>query len=395
MMLRTLQLLSALTLLMVYCVLPKSGAASEPRLLGSLTIPGDAQDLSGLSGEFPGGETRNQLGGFSAITYTGSNDEYLIIPDRGPDSTAEPYYCRLHRLRITPPGDRGELANFQLLETTFLSEQRRRFVGDPAAFQANGRFAQRLDPEGIVFRSASEIVISDEFGPQLLLFSPDGELQRRYPVPEHFQVETAGLTKKSENQLNSRGRQGNRGFEGVTVTADGNNIFTILQGPCLQDHAFDNENKSYGLFCRILQLDLTTGRQREYAYQLESAKHGVSEILMLDEHRLLVLERDGKPGSASKCKAVYCIDLSQATDISQLARLPATKLPADVRAVDKSSFLDFRDAKYGLRNSLPAKLEGLTWGPKLASGERLLLVCSDNDFEPEQASRVYFFAIPN
>lgn len=394
-MLFTSRLFPAFTLLTVCGVLPNCGAASEPRLLGSLTIPGDAQDLSGLSGEFPGGESRNQLGGFSAITYTGSNDEYFIIPDRGPDSTKEPYYCRLHRLQITPPRDGGQPANFQLLETTFLSDQQRRFIGDPAAFQANEQFAHRLDPEGIVFRSPSEIIISDEFGPHLLLFSPAGELQRRYPVPEHFQIQTPGLTKKSENQLNSRGRQGNRGFEGVTLAADGKTIFTIMQGPCLQDHAFDNEDKPYGLFCRILQLDVATGRQREYAYQLESAKHGVSEILMFDEHSMLVLERDGKPGSASKCKALYRIDISQATDISQLARLPATKLPAAVRAADKSLFLDFRDAKHGLRDSLPAKLEGLTWGPELASGERLLLVCSDNDFEPEQASRVYFFAIPD
>ncbi len=393
-MLRNLRLLPALTLLTACGVLPSSGPASEPRLLGSLTIPGDAQDLSGLSGEFPGGETRNQLGGFSAITYTGSNDEYLIIPDRGPNSTQEPYYCRLHRLRITPPKDRGEPANFQLLETTFLSDQQRRFVGDPAAFQASQQFAQRLDPEGIVCRSSSEIVISDEFGPQLLLFSAAGELQRRLPVPAHFQIKSPGLSKKAENQANDSGRQGNRGFEGLTITPDGSSLFAILQGPALQDDAFNRKGKPYGLFCRILHLDLESGQQREYAYRLESAQNGVSEMLMFDDHSMLVLERDGQPGSGSKCKAIYKIDLTDATDISGTESLGATALPDGARAVEKTLFLDFLNPRYALGESLPAKLEGLTWGPATGQGERMLLVCSDNDFEPTQSSHVYFFAVP-
>jgi hypothetical protein len=52
------------------------------------------------------------------------------------------------------------------------------------------------------------------------------------------------------------------------------------------------------------------------------------------------------------------------------------------------------DRRFGLvGDSCPEKVEGLTFGPSLPDGRRLLIVCVDNDFQPDQSSWFYAFAV--
>jgi hypothetical protein len=44
---------------------------------------------------------------------------------------------------------------------------------------------------------------------------------------------------------------------------------------------------------------------------------------------------------------------------------------------------------------MPEKIEGLTFGPKLADGRETLLVGTDNDFESKAASYIWVFAVQN
>ena len=55
--------------------------------------------------------------------------------------------------------------------------------------------------------------------------------------------------------------------------------------------------------------------------------------------------------------------------------LPLMGLPPGTKPVAKRLFLDFLDPKFGLAGSdFPEKIEGLTWGPDLPDGRRLLVV---------------------
>jgi Esterase-like activity of phytase len=65
-----------------------------------------------------------------------------------------------------------------------------------------------------------------------------------------------------------------------------------------------------------------------------------------------------------------------------------------VRPVAKRLFLDLLDRRFGLVGpELPAKFEGLAFGPDLADGRHLLLISTDNDFRPREPSRLFAFAI--
>ena len=79
-------------------------------LVATGSIPGDSQDHSGLTGKLETESRSDQLGGFSALDYSGIANRYLVLSDRGPGEGAGSYACRFHELdldifgqkRITP-----------------------------------------------------------------------------------------------------------------------------------------------------------------------------------------------------------------------------------------------------------------------------------------------------
>ncbi len=172
-------------------------------------------------------------------------------------------------------------------------------------------------------------------------------------------------------------------------------LAVILQAPLLQDTAVDKEGRRIGVNVRLATIEIATGQTHQYLYQLADAKQtGVNEILAVNNHEFLVLERDAKAAAKATGKVVFLIDLDGATDVSHVAALPPAAVPDGIQPVAKRLFLDLLDRQYGLAGArLPAKIEGLTFGPDLADGRHLLLVSSDNDFHVTEPSRLFAFAI--
>jgi hypothetical protein len=119
---------------------------------------------------------------------------------------------------------------------------------------------------------------------------------------------------------------------------------------------------------------------------------GVSTISAVDDHRFLVLERDGRgldvenPALADPVinavgtKRLYQIDLTQATDVSQRSLAGVSTLPMDVLPVEKRLLLDIQAALQGTDLSIPAKMEGVAIGPRLQDGQYSVVISTDNDF---------------
>ena len=186
----------------------------------------------------------------------------------------------------------------------------------------------------------------------------------------------------------------NRGMEGLAISPDGTKLYGAMQSPLIQDGALNDKAERVGLNCRILEIDTTTGKTREFVYRLDDGANGVSEILAVSDREFLVLERDGKGGADAACKKLFHIDLAGATDVTAVAALPAGALPAAVTPVKKKPFLDLLAPKHKIAGAdLPEKFEGLAFGPDLPDGRRLLLVTADNDFVAEKPFRVYAFAV--
>ena len=366
-------------------------APADVVFLGKASIAGDATDRSGLTGKLEDGTPRNRLGGLgSAIAYSGHDHRYIMVTDRGPADGAVSFPCRMHSVDIVVKIEGRLRVKASLRDTVLLKDEKgRSFLGTASAFDpAHPAASLRLDPEGVRVGHDGNIFISDEYGPYLYQFAPNGKRLRSIRIPRKFQIDNPRAKEEDELKANKSGRVPNKGMEGLALTPDGRKLVAALQAPLLQDGGRTGTN------CYLVEIDLARGTSREFVYPLEKPGLGLSEILAVNDHEFLVLERDGKPGKEARDKRIVRIDIAEATDISAGTHLPLKGLPEGVVPVKKQPFLDMLNPRHGLAGrDFPAKLEGLTFGPNLPDGRRLLIVTSDNDFKAEQSTWIYAFAI--
>ena len=362
--------------------------SAQVSLVGTVRIPGTAQDKSGLDGTLETGTPQNALGGFSAIDYSGTENRYFVLSDRGAGDGAASFQCRFHEIEFSA-GSLTSKGRFELLSTTILRNQDRRgLLGslEPMKKWDGKGHAPSLDPEGIRRTTDDLFVISDEYGPSIDWFDRDGILKKSLPIPDHFR-----LSEKLSPPM-TRGTFSNRGIEGISLSPDGRTLVAVMQGPLVQDGRIEN-NKCLGLATRWIVCDLQSGKTKEWLYLLDDESTGLSEVLSIDDQRFLALERDSKAGSKAKIKRIHLVDASQATDISSVSSL-RDGIPEGHRALSKRLLIDLMLPEYGLSgDATPEKPEGLAWGPSTIEGKRLLVVCFDNDFEPEQDSIVQAFLV--
>ena len=154
-----------------------------------------------------------------------------------------------------------------------------------------------------------------------------------------------------------------------------------------------------GDLVRWIAFDAEGNRTREVAYPLDIGASGISEILAVDEHRMLVLERDSNDGDEAKFKRIFLADHHAANDVKSVETLPAdqarlSKSDSHIQVVEKRLLIDLLNWKDELGEAATAeKPEGLAWGRTLKDGRRTLWVCWDNDFETHRDSYVACFAV--
>jgi hypothetical protein len=368
---------------------------------------------------------------------------FLAVPDRGPfdGRTDTPYIDRFHFVRLTVDTEQNPNTgilniDWQLLDTRLLMDQGyQSFLGSSSAFDtANASATLRFDPEGVVITPEGTLVVSDEYGPFLNEFNRQGHLIQRIPVPAKFLINTpTGDVNTPGDSLelydypfvsgentygNDAGRQANRGMEGLATTPDGRYLVGIMQNALIQDNGLSYTNPQtlgttpgrVGLNNRIFKYDRSTGQVWEYVYVMDAISQGkgVNEILAINDHEFLVLERDNRslvsPGASpfsppsSGLKRIYKIDLDKVglTDVSGTDSLPAAFVP-----VDKVLFVDLLNPSYEvnatlhtpIKNVIAEKIEGLAWGPDLPNGHHVLYVTSDNDLNTSFPTQIYAFEV--
>lgn len=418
--------------------------------IGSLSgsSAGADTDLSGLSGNLENGLRGDLLGGIgSGLAWAGGN-VFLALPDRGPNATVynplvdntTGYVARFHEVTLNlsaaASGGLPYTLTPTLSKTTLLYSPTALSYGNGSAGtgsviksgittsytlgsgvpgintagkdyftgRSDGFVAglstnpnnARLDPEAIrVSKDGKSVFVSDEYGPYVYQFDRStGERLRTFTLPGKFAVgnlSAVGATEISSNAAS--GRITNKGMEGLAITPDGQTLVGFMQSPLAQDGG------DGGRANRILTIDIATGATKEFAYdnKIGTKAYNSSEILALNDHQFIVLERDGKglgDGSAAVVKQLFSVDLTGAQDVSGLSGEAALL----AKAPSKTLFLDIAAAlkAYGYASTdIPAKLEGLAWGADIVEGgvtKHVLMVSNDNDFVGDIAGPNKFMA---
>jgi hypothetical protein len=374
--------------------------AAPVELIGVGVMPGDASDGLSLSPALleDGKTPHDRAGGWgSGIAYSGVGNLYLATPDRGPADGATSYIDRYYVLAIdVSPGAATPVSLRLVRATTLTNENGGLLVGTATAFDAtNSPASARFDAEAVRLSGTGTFFVSDEYGPFLSEFGPGGERLRTFALPDKFLITApSGVAAAELPPANSKGRQGNRGMEGLAISPDGSTLFGLMQNALIQDGALDAANARVGLSTRLLQLDRASGATRELVYVLDHPGNGLNEIVAVNDHQFLVIERDGAAGAKAARKNIYSIDITGASDVSCVPALAQSGLPEGIVPVRKTLLINLLDPAFGLAGaSFPEKIEGLTFGPRLPDGRLTLLVTSDNDFAPTTPSRVFAFAL--
>ena len=378
--------------------------------LGKVMVDGKGTDKSGLTNTLEDGSRNNGLDGFgSGMAYTGISPapnvyRFISVADRGPnradsgaagakiDNTTS-YATRAQTWDITvtsATGGKYSVSVTHVNTTLFTNESGEQLVGRSDKFSGQDPAKNlRFDPESIRVAPDGTLYVSDEYGPSVYHFDKDGKRIGVLNVPAHYHV--AKLSAKGSEEIlgNSTGRVANKGFEGLAITPDGSRVIASIQAPLLQDGGDKSRYNRFVIF------DAKTGDAvREVVYALDqqgegnSTKDTISDIVAINDHEILVDERDGKK---SNTKLAYVAELNGATDVlGRTSVLLKGELDSAITPMSKRLLFDVKatilasdpltDVPAGYTAGIPDKIEGFAFGPLLPDGRRLFVVTNDNDF---------------
>ena len=404
----------ALAALLTSAAIPASAAVT---FAGYLSTPGNAQDLSGLSGA-----GNAQLSYGSDSYYDASSNTYYGITDRGPGGGVYSYAPRVNTYTLSVNHTTGLASNFQLKSTVIFKQQNGTPYNGLNPTLLNGTpsvLGGSFDSEGFVKLANGNFLVSDEYGPSIVEFDANGNWVRTFTPPSNIVPRQANGTANYTDgrPIIQTGRQDNRGFEGLTVSPDGTKVYAILQDPLVNEgqntsNGSTNAEGRYSRNLRIVAYDYATGTSSEqYIYTLNSVPGfggnnagrsiGVSSITATANGKFLVIERDNlgvgvtdPTGTATNPqeKSVFLVDLAGATNVANISLSGTNTLPAGVTAATKTLFIDVLGALKANGVPVAEKMEGLSIGPRLAGGGVTIQIATDNDFSTTQnASLTQFY----
>lgn len=362
----------------------KDGAnnVNEKRSVKSLRFIGEKQIP--FNENFEG----TTVGGLSGLRYDSKSDTWVMISDdRSNYNPARFYNARLNY-------DIQGFHSIQLTGVNFLKQadgsvypnqtQYTTHSGEVPDFESIN-----IDPLDGSIWYASEGDRSLGLNPFMKHATRDGQYLSTLPLPEIFKV----------SPTQEIGPRNNLSFEGSTFAPDGKSLWVAMEGPLYEDGPIPTTNS--GGLSRITQYDREGNVLGQYAYPIDLipvtpapgkyADNGVSEILAVNNHELLTIERSGVQGEDGSFKnhiRIYEIDLHGASDISNIDSLQESKF----KPVKKRLILDLNTL--GLTKL--DNIEGISWGPKLANGNDSLVLVSDNNFNSSQVTQFLAFEVlPN
>lgn len=357
----------------VAAILAGCGGGEPDRSVGGLRLLGE-QRIAPLT-VFKG----SVVGGLSGIDYDAATGNWIFLSgDRSSHGPARYYTARLHV-------DLDGLGAVEWRDVVALRQ------ADGSLFPSRAQYASQggevAAPESVRYDPRDGSVWWSSEGDRSLGLQPfvrhaaaDGGALESLPTPYMFSVSAA----------QTQGSRMNLSYEAMAFGADGKSLWVAMEGPVYADGA--PATATTGALSRISRYDLTGAMTAQYAYRIEAAPgaapsssaadNGVSEILAIDRHRLLVLERAVVQAAAGQPvqfhARIFEIDTEGATDVSRLPSLAeAAYMPVKKRLV-----LDLNTL--GIRLDC---IEGMAWGPRLANGHHSIVLVSDDHFDASGAGR--------
>jgi hypothetical protein len=348
-------------------------AIGSLRLLGASTIPNDAQ----LDGTL--------VGGLSGLDYNPTTGLWAIISDDKSDKAPARFY--LGRIDLADGAPKVSLDHAVVLEQAdgkpYPNAQAGGEVPDPESI--------RFDPSGTALWWSTEADRKLGVSPFVRETGLDGKFIANLALPPMFAV----------NKDQERGSRHNLGFEGLSFTPKQDALWLGMESALYEDGPI--ATTTAGTVARFTKFDRSGKLLGQYAYPVDpiqavptgkNADNGVSEVLALEDNRLLVLERSGVEGANGIWTLYIRLYQAEVGDATDVAGVPALA-GAQYRPMTKRLVLDLSKLPELGSPRLPKidNIEGVSFGPDLPNGHRSLILVSDNNFNPDQVTQFLAFEV--
>ena len=343
------------------------GLALSLKLIGALDLP-KSLNVDGAP-----------FGGISGVDYDRRTGDWLMISDdRSDRAPARIFVGRLDY-------DAHAVKGLRLTRQVPLRREDGSTFPSTASLAGERADAEavRLDPLTRDLVWATEGDAARGFDPAMRRMDRDGAPKGTIPTPPAFRFDPA----------KAHGARPNLSFEGLSFSPDGHSLWLAMEAPLIQDGPISTVTA--GGLARISRLDRRGRVVAQYAYRLDPIQaapvrrgdNGISEVLAVDDHRLLVLERSGVEDARGRfayhCR-LYVVDTRSAEDVTGRDSLR----DMSVRPLAKRLLINF-DRLPGVS---PGNLEAMAWGSGRDGAPTLVLFADDN-FSATEAATILVFAV--
>jgi len=352
----------------------RSEPVQEPTLIARAILPADAYQPGPPSGAgitADNGVTlplaSQPIPGFSAVLDAGRG-EFWAMPDNGYGTKANSadFLLRIYRIRPefrTASGGSGQVAVLGFVQ---LSDPDGKV---PFALTRSDRLltGADFDPESVRRTESGDFWFGDEFGPFLLHTDATGRvLEAPISLPGVQSPQNPFLAGPEAWTLGP-----SQGFEGTALSPDGKWLYPIIEGPLRDDP--DPRRR----FVRQFDLASRQYTDQKWSYRVDEVPNVViGDFTAVDEHRFVLIERDGTQGEQALQKKVYLIDLRRVGADGYLEKRLVVDL---LRIRDPAGVsLPARPGEYGVGDPFMFPLVSVET-VEVLDNERLL-IASDNNF---------------
>jgi len=326
------------------------------------------------------------VGGLSGIDHDPKNNiYYLISDDRSSINPARFYTAKIHL------NEKGiESVQFvsvkNLLQQNGMvypnSKQDPFHTPDPEGIRYNLKTKQLVwSTEGERIIKKDTIVLAD---PSVNIISTEGKYIDSFVLPLNLHMQTT-----------QNGPRQNGVFEGLSFSNNYKKLLVSVEEPLFEDGSRAGLKDS-SAWIRIIKYDVKSRKpEAQYAYQIDPVAYpsnpsgafkinGVPDILAINDHQLLVVERSFSTGRKPSTIKIFLAELGKAEDVSQIPSLKNQSF----RSVVKKLLFNMDELGIYIDN-----IEGVTFGPKLPNGHQTLIFVSDNNFSAEEITQFLLFEI--
>ena len=351
----------------------------DPHLVGRAVLPVEtyAPGPPSGSGIVPAGQTETVINGvhfptpsqpvegFSAIVAGRRPGEYLMMPDNGFGGKANSRDFLIRAYYMTPDfktakGGSGTVAVGDFIQFS----DPHGLIGFPIVREGT---AERwltggdIDPESVQRGRRGDLWVGDEFGPWILHFDAAGRLlEAPIDLPDGLISPNNPRLVGTPTVLNSRG------IEAMAITPNGRELVVVVEGAVVGDDPLSRRIYKYHI--------VRGGFTRMADYRTDDPVRFIADAQALDDHRLVVIERDGGRGATAIARPVYVVDVDAAGGTTTKTLVVELAAIADP---DLVSLPALHAGDIGLGNPFQVTCESIE-AVHVIAGSRLLFGCDNN-----------------